>query len=1046
MQRIRKSSLPLCAGLVLLAGCGLQFKPLQTAAAGTEGAKKSDARVVARFFGDDFVSGGYQYTYPDAAKVFIPEESGHESEVSLQFDLTADDYSGGSVCLYNLMYDLTPYYSKGALQFWIKGARGGEIAWVALVDDENRDGMKTVVRIPLNDFGGIGNDWKLVSIPLAKFGRKGVFWDAKKRVEISQPFDWTAVTEFRLEIKKGDNPSFRVWADDIAVLRDVFEPAVEKPSEDWNDKQETVPMPMVEANHGKVLHTLFGEALPEGAFTYVYGGKTAAKVQPGPQAPHGALASYMDPNEYSGVTLALGAGKNIDLRGPRAAKGALAFWGKASPGVKSIYLGILDSRPDGVKAQSKQVLSDFGPIDTAWNYYQIPLRKFGGNGLYWDAGKQTEVATEVKWDQINEIRFSENKDENRTPPSQPIAFYAKDITINEDIPGYVDPDEYWNAFHSGEPDLLLHDFEAGDKGWESGKGPKSEVAFAVNALPGHAGKSLSVDYHLADWCDVLYRYDTNHGPAKLRDWTHHYGLHFRLYTGKAFQGVTIQVHDAGNEVFVANTGAVHGWNDIVLPFRSFIKFPYYQPPDAVQNGKFDLGEIRVLDFKPAGDGTSGAFRVDDVYLTNLREAPKQKLVAKREFKITGDPAKVLSASIHDGIFGINAALWDGDLLDGKTVDYVKAVNHRVVRYPGGLRADDDHWKQVLDKKDGMVDTDEFLAWLKATGNEGMFTVNFGKGTPQEAADWVRYVNVTRKAGVKLWEIGNELYGDWHPQHTDGADYGKRAADFIKAMKAVDPSIQVAVIFVLQGEWNKQVMQAAKELADAVIIHHYPQHSGEENDQALLAAPQSLDEIIPGVKRQLKEYGKPGRDYAIWLTEWNSVDFKPGPQTLGIVNGIFAADYLGMLARHNIEHADYWDIHNNVTEQGGDYGYLSRTGAADGDLVPRPSYHGFKMASEALRGKLVECKVGTADADAENDVTCYLAEHPDGSKAALLINKHPETEASVTLVVPGWKGSGILRKLDKTNAKTGPGQGEAIILSDSRKITLPPRSVVSISLK
>ncbi|MDB5106201.1 MAG: Carbohydrate binding family 11 [Fibrobacteres bacterium] len=1039
-------------------GCALHFKPLPDPAAtlGAGSAAQSDPRMVARFFDDDFVAGGYQYTYPDAAKVFIPEESGHESEVSLQFDLEAGDYSGGSVCLYNLMYDLTPYYSRGALRFWIKGARGGEIAWVALVDDENRDGKKTVVRIPLNDNGGITNEWRQVSIPLTKFGRKGVFWDAKNRIEVPMAFDWNAVTEFRIEIKKAENPSFRVWVDDIAVLRDVYDAVEEKPSEDWQDKQETIAMPLAQAGGGKVLHTLFGDAMPQGGFTYVYGGKTAAKVQPGSPA-GGTLAAYMDPNEYSGVTLALGEGKNLDLRGLRAAKGALCFWGKGAPGVRSIYLGLLDSRPDGIKAQSKLVLGDFGPVDTAWNYFRIPLKRFGATGMYWDAAKSAEISTEVKWDQINEIRFSENKDENKIPPGQPIAFYAKDIVITEDIPGYVDPDEYWNAFSSKSPDLLLHDFEAGGKGWETGKGPKSEVAFEADAIKGRPGKSLGVTYRLADWCDVLYRYDVNGSPGGMRDWTGHYGIRVSIYTPKAFQGVTIQVHDAGNEVFVANTGATRGWNDILVPFRNFVKFPYYQPPDAVQNGKLDLQSVRVLDFKPAGDGTSGSYRVDDVTLTNLREAPKRPVVARRDFQVSGQPGQVITAKINDGLFGINAALWDGDLLDGKTEAYVKAARHQVVRYPGGLRADDDHWRQVLDKKDGMVDTDEFLEWLKRTGNEGMFTVNFGKGTPQEAADWVKYVNVTKNAKVRLWEVGNELYGDWHPQHTTGDEYGKRAAAFIKAMKAADPAIQVAVVAVLDGEWNKQVLAATKDLADAVIIHHYPQHSGEENDQALLAAPQSLDEIIPSVRRQLKTYGNPDREYGIWLTEWNSVDFKPGPQTLSLANGLFVADYLGMLARHNIDEADYWDIHNNLTEQGGDYGYLSRTGAQDGDIVPRPSYHAFKLASESLRGRLLGCKVvsvpgagaagaGAAGADAESDLSCYLTQRPDGTHSVLLINKHPETAATVTLTVPGLKGAGILKRLDASNAKTGPGQGEALALSETMKLTLPAHSLVSVSQK
>ncbi len=1030
----------------IICGCALQFKPLKSANQDADLAPHADPRIVARFFDDDFVSGGYQYTYPDASKIFIPEESGHESEVSLQFDLAADEYSGGSVCLYNLLYDLTAYTSRGALQFWIKGARGSEIAWVALVDDENRDGKKTVVRLPLNDFGGIGTEWKLVNIPLSKFGKKGVYWDAKKHIEVPWKFDWNAVAEFRIEIKKMENPSFRVWVDDIKVLRDVFDAPQEKPTEDWQDKEEKIPMPLADVQHGKVLHTLFKDALPAGGFTYVYGGKTATKVQPGPNPDQGVLASYLDGNEYSGVTLAMGEGHNIDLSNLRSAKGALCFWGKGAPGVKSIYLGILDSRPDGVKTQSKVVLGDFGSVDTNWNYYQIPLKRFGATGLFWDATKMAEMSAPVKWDLINEIRFSENKDENKTPPGQPITFYAKDIVITDDIPGYIDPDLYWDAFKSSEPDLLLHNFETGKQGWDSSHGPKSDVTFTVDAFKGSPGKSLGITYRLADWCDVLYHYDTNNAPANHRDWTKHYGLRFSLYSDKAYQGVTVQVQDAGNEIFVANVGGGRGWNDIVVPFRNFNKFPYYQPPDAVQNGKFDLGSVRVLDFKPAGDGTSGSLRIDNVMLTNLREAPKKAVVAKREFKVKADLNKTITAKINDGLFGINSALWDGDFLNAKTQDYVKAVNHHVIRYPGGLRADDDHWKAVLDKKDFLVDTDEFLAWLKATGNEGMFTVNFGKGTPQEAADWVKYVNVTKQAHVQLWEVGNELYGDWHPQHTTGDDYGKRAAEFIKAMKAVDPTIKVAVVGVLEGEWNKQVLAYTKDLTDALIIHHYPQHSGEENDQALLAAPQSLDEIIPNVRRQIKESGTPGKAYGIWLTEWNSVDFKPGPQTLSMVNGLFVADYLGMLAKHNIDHADYWDIHNNLTEQGGDYGYLSRTGAPDGDNVPRPSYHAFKLASETLRGRLAECKIQSADADATGDLTCYVTEKPDGKRAVMIINKSPVTEAAVTLNVPGLKGSGMVRKLDAADAKNGPGNGEPISLSESLKVNLLPHSILTLQQK
>ncbi len=43
----------------------------------------------------------------------------------------------------------------------------------------------------------------------------------------------------------------------------------------------------------------------------------------------------------------------------------------------------------------------------------------------------------------------------------------------------------------------------------------------------------------------------------------------------------------------------------------------------------------------------------------------------------------------------------------------------------------------------------------------MVTANYGTGTAEEAAGWVRYANVTKGYGIKYWEIGNENYGNGH---------------------------------------------------------------------------------------------------------------------------------------------------------------------------------------------------------------------------------------------------------------------------------------------
>ncbi|HEX2957672.1 MAG TPA: hypothetical protein VHO70_12630, partial [Chitinispirillaceae bacterium] len=130
------------------------------------------------------------------------------------------------------------------------------------------------------------------------------------------------------------------------------------------------------------------------------------------------------------------------------------------------------------------------------------------------------------------------------------------------------------------------------------------------------------------------------------------------------------------------------------------------------------------------------------------------------------------------------------------------------------------------------------------------------------------------------------------------------------------------------------------------------------------------------------------------------------------------------------------IHNDITEQGGDYGYLSRTGAPDGDNVPRPSYWAFKLTSESLRGKLLKSSTGN------EDVTSYLTEK-NGKKTLMIINKKPETKAVITLSIPGFSGNAVVKQLKKENMKQGYST-ENVNLSNNHVITLPAYSVTAIS--
>jgi len=158
--------------------------------------------------------------------------------------------------------------------------------------------------------------------------------------------------------------------------------------------------------------------------------------------------------------------------------------------------------------------------------------------------------------------------------------------------------------------------------------------------------------------------------------------------------------------------------------------------------------------------------------------------------------------------------------------YLSEMGPTVLRYPGGLTANDFDWKQgigpITERNPNYggtgipqtFGTDEFLQYCEELGAEAIFVVNvssFGKrpGTVQGAADWVEYCNspadgsnpgggtdwaALRAAnghkepyGVKYWELGNE---ETFPGFED---YARRVNAYSAAMKAIDPTIELGVI-------------------------------------------------------------------------------------------------------------------------------------------------------------------------------------------------------------------------------------------------------------
>jgi len=119
----------------------------------------------------------------------------------------------------------------------------------------------------------------------------------------------------------------------------------------------------------------------------------------------------------------------------------------------------------------------------------------------------------------------------------------------------------------------------------------------------------------------------------------------------------------------------------------------------------------------------------------------------------------------------------------------------------------------------------------------MICVNAGLGSPEEAADWVAYCNGALDTpmgrlraqnghpepyNVRVWEIGNEVYGDWQVGWTTAGGYVDRYRRFVDALRRADPTIHVqACGEPLQGlasDWNRRLIDECGDVLHTVTDH------------------------------------------------------------------------------------------------------------------------------------------------------------------------------------------------------------------------------------
>ena len=260
-------------------------------------------------------------------------------------------------------------------------------------------------------------------------------------------------------------------------------------------------------------------------------------------------------------------------------------------------------------------------------------------------------------------------------------------------------------------------------------------------------------------------------------------------------------------------------------------------------------------------------------------------------------------------------------------DKIKLLKPAFIRWPGGNVAQDYHWLWGIGPRDervtwtnlswknepepGDFGTDEFVMFARAVGAEPSITVNVeGRGaTVAEAAAWVEYCNgpATSKYGamraanghptpfgVKFWEVGNEIWGDWVRGHSDAETYARNYNRYAQAMRAVDPSIKLIAVGDNNMNWNRTVLREAGHNIDYLAIHHYYGRREMQGDPLnLMARPLFFERFYAQVQQLLGELGLAGR-VKFAINEWG-LDL-PSERQYSMESALYGARLMNVFER------------------------------------------------------------------------------------------------------------------------------------------------------
>ena len=484
-------------------------------------------------------------------------------------------------------------------------------------------------------------------------------------------------------------------------------------------------------------------------------------------------------------------------------------------------------------------------------------------------------------------------------------------------------------------------------------------------------------------------------------------------------------------------------------------------------------------------------------------------------RLFGSFVEHLGRCVYDGIHEPGHPSADADGFREDVIELVKELGVSTVRYPGGNFVSGFRWEDsvgLVEQRPRRLDLawhstetnevglHEFAGWLEKVDSELMLAVNLGTRGTQEALDLLEYANIAggstraderagngRKSpfGVTMWCLGNEMDGPWQLGHRSAEDYGKIASRTAKAMRQLDPSVELvacgssSAAMPTFGAWERVVLEHVYDDVDYISCHAYYQE--RDGDLAsFLASAVDMDRFIESVaatadhvravRRSTKTINISFDEWNVWYQDrFEQVDKIQGldnwpvaPRLLEDVYNVADAVVVGNLLISLLNHAD------RVTSAS-----LAQLVNVIAPIMTEPggpawrqtTFFPFALTSALARGQAlqvgIECDthetarygtVRTIDGAATHD-------GETGRTAVFLVNRSQEEAAEVDIDVSSFGSTSTVEATTLTDSdvyaantrddpeRVAPSANETARLTSGTavSITLPPVSWTVVTL-